>query len=326
MVNTPHISLCDESGSKWNKPLRWGTGVSTAPCLIFDAEGRTLKFGHERVRREREAHVILWRQKYFLLPTRFSKQSAFLFLSPPPSGLSHYSIKQQMIRSSRQIRFFQSWICPEFSQRHFIVGSRGPAVSVIIIMVLAQKVHTDVKMDLWLVSACLSQKPSCRAHGLNNRAAWWGMQEDMCRLMSDIYLCMYQSVRWISVYFYQINQKTTQKPQLASKEAVPNVQKTNFVSMFFWCSNSDILLVFYSRHYIISCQLLLPRFRDSCDWLDSQQLCAAMHPNAAALPSKEQACEVADLGGLKGCSSSSTAYCKIAISHPYSLTALNSAF
>lgn len=46
-----YISWCDESGSKWNKPLQRGTGVRTAPCLIFDAEGTTLKFGfgHERV-------------------------------------------------------------------------------------------------------------------------------------------------------------------------------------------------------------------------------------------------------------------------------------
>lgn len=75
-----------------------------------------------------------------------------------------------------------------FSQRHFIVGNRRPAVSVVIIMVLAQEAHTDVKMDLWIVSACLSRTGSNTAaeHIPLLISQPWSAMQDMSLLMTDI--------------------------------------------------------------------------------------------------------------------------------------------
>lgn len=171
-----------------------------------------------------------------------------------------------MIRSSRQIWFFQSRICTEFSQRHFIVGNRRPAVSVIIIMVPAQKAHTDVKMDLWLVSACLSQTGWNTAaehtaliiqqpdQACRTRVNWWVT-------FTSVWVCMLNILIFIShtdqpIPMLQLRSHSSKillsSKSWASMEAIPNKKHKLCVHVFLIVPTQiyRILLVFYSRHYI----------------------------------------------------------------------------
>lgn len=80
-MRTLHISWCDERGSQWNEPLHGGTGVSTAPRLKCDAEGRTLKL----ILRESDVGTRLTSEFHkgrmcFLFPKEF------FFLLVSPSG------------------------------------------------------------------------------------------------------------------------------------------------------------------------------------------------------------------------------------------------
>lgn len=135
-------------------------------------------------------------------------------------------------------------------------------------MVLAWKAHTDVKMDLWLVSACLSQTVCITAaehialiiqqpdQAWRTCAHWWG------------------SIYCISIVY--ITCKSTKE----SREAVQNTQKqTSCPKCTLWVASSS------------------PGWY-TCDTLGSQQLCAAMHRQSGALPSKKYACELGGNGGV----------------------------
>lgn len=135
----PVYQLLGWKWNKWNKPLHRGTGVSTVPCLIFDAEGRTLKFcfGHMRVRSRKDAdsQIIKWKRKYSKAPFK----NRVLSVSFYPSGLiASTALKGKWSDPCNKFDFCSPEFCTEFSWRRFIVGNRRLAVSVITIMVVAQ--------------------------------------------------------------------------------------------------------------------------------------------------------------------------------------------
>lgn len=143
-------------------------------------------------------------------------------------------------------------------------------------MVLAQKAHTDVKMDLWLVSACLGQdwlKHSCRAQGLNNKAAWSVMQA-VCPLMSDIYLWISLCGRHLYVS-HKINQSSCRLANHASKLLLGYFQHTTVkLACVFLSKLAGITFnaISYKAPFFFSYSECLSFGSSSSDWLDSHQL------------------------------------------------------
>ena len=209
---------------------------------------------------EREAgfHIISLRVKSTLPPTGVNRLFSFFFVSPPPRPCGHYGIKQQTITSSWQIEFFfQCRVCTEFSQRHFIAGNRRPAVSVIIIMVLAQGANSDVKMDLWLVSACLSLSDWNTAA---EHKALITQQLHQSRgkklLMTDIYLCSSLFVEYFGGFMSNKSTNAHIMAQISQFHKPGLFQKKVECLYKSFCSTLTIRFWFWHHMYIwmiVSC-------------------------------------------------------------------------